>query len=924
MESQGKPSVKLGSSKAAVSSDFPFPFAHLIFKEGQGESLEPNAALLAEGILPPFEGDSLSFDAFLQGIFPEDRERATKDFASFFLDRESFRESYRFLTSTGKRYEEIACVFDPQIQKGALLFTDVQDEKESDLALQTSWSHYHAAVRATGLLLFEYHIAEKKIVMSDDDVTKEGCERFGIPMEKDHIPESLEKYIEPQDYSVLLAGLSEAEEGGEVAVEIGYRLPGSNLTRCEKVTFFPYDAKAGHPSILFGIGQDISNERHLEERYQQEMDYLRHNRDESLIAKGHFSLTKNRVLEYENVDENFHAFIEGACYDECLKNFEESAPSIADKEAIEKAMNRNALLALYQKGETSLAAEFRRYTSKNETIWVSFSIHFFLAPDSGDVECFAYAYDITARKLYESVMALLSHEHFDYIGLIHPRDRTFEFIEKSPNLPYAELRRLLSYDECVNYVGQNFIDSEEKMQFSEAVTLENIIAGLKDNGKFVSTYIRNENGFSYCKQLNYVWLDEKKETILVVRSDISDSYRKDQAQMKAVSSARLEAEKASEAKSVFLSSMSHDIRTPLNGVIGFTDIALHESDPAKLHEELEKIRSSEQLLQDLVNDILDMSRIESGKMSLEPQSMNLKEAIDEVVTALRPSAEIKTIDLIAEDATLEKDWVYADRLNFQKILLNLVSNAIKYTNPHGHIAVLAYKKDFGNGLNYELVVQDDGIGMSEEFLSKIYEPFSQEHRLESQGITGTGLGMAIVKGIVTLMNGEITCASKINEGTTFRIRLPLSVSEEVASAPRTGENELALLSGKRVLLFEDNNINAEIATIILKEKKMVVEWVKNGKEGLDRFALSRPNTYDLILMDVQMPIMGGIEATLHLRALKREDAKRIPIIAMTGNAFQEDVERCLEAGMNAHLAKPIDPEKLFETILRYLPGAKKA
>ena len=577
-----------------------------------------------------------------------------------------------------------------------------------------------------------------------------------------------------------------------------------------------------------------------------------------------------------------------------------------------------------KKGETGLNVEYRRFTSDYKTIWVALSLHFFLAPETGDIEAFSYAYDITARKLYESIMSLLSHEHFDYIGLIHLRDRSFEFIEKSPLLPYAELRKSIPYEDCVAYVGHDFLDPEEKKHFFEAVSLENIAEGLKENGKFVSTYIRSENGVFFSKQLNYVWLDEKKETILVVRSDISDSYRKDQTQMAAINSAKLEAEKASEAKSAFLSSMSHDIRTPLNGVIGFTDIALHEKDLARLHDELEKIRSSEELLQDLVNDILDMSRIESGKMTLEPQSLNLKEAVDEVVTALRPSAEIRHLHLANDDGSLEKDLVFADRLKLQKILLNLLSNAIKYTPEGGHILVAAKKIASCPGFNYELVVKDDGIGMSQEFLQKIYEPFSQEHRFENQGVSGTGLGMAIVKGIVNLMGGEILCESEVDQGTTFTVHLPLTPSLEAPLKRSLGEEDAALLKGKKVLLFEDNAINADIATILLKEKSMGVDWVKNGKEGLEKFMGSPLNSYDVILMDIQMPIMGGIEATKRIRALEREDAKRIPIIAMTGNAFQEDVERCLAAGMNAHLAKPIDPERLFETILHYLPSDKKA
>jgi len=378
----------------------------------------------------------------------------------------------------------------------------------------------------------------------------------------------------------------------------------------------------------------------------------------------------------------------------------------------------------------------------------------------------------------------------------------------------------------------------------------------------------------------------------------------------AIQKAKHEADAANEAKSTFLSSMSHDLRTPLNGIIGFTDLAIREDSEEKRLDYLKKIQISGNLLSDLVEDTLELSRIESGKMTLNPEPIKGGELAMTVAMAVTPAAELKHIHLIADSSRYPHEVIYCDRLKLQKVMLNLLSNAIKYTPQGGTVSMSVVIIDPPqNGMTRRLVVEDNGIGMSEEFLTKLYEPFSQEHRAEAGNVAGTGLGLTIVKRIVDLMNGTITVESRINKGTKFVIDLPISRIEEDHGESASSVQVVAL-KGKNILLCEDNDLNAEIATLLLKEQGVEVTRAENGQAGVELFAASPEGFFYSILMDLRMPVLDGYAATKAIRKLKRSDAPDIPIIALSADAFEENKNTASEAGMTGYLTKPIDPAKL--------------
>ena len=384
-----------------------------------------------------------------------------------------------------------------------------------------------------------------------------------------------------------------------------------------------------------------------------------------------------------------------------------------------------------------------------------------------------------------------------------------------------------------------------------------------------------------------------------------------------------EAQSANEAKTRFLFNMSHDIRTPMNAIIGFSDLLeKHLDDKERAVDYIAKIKSSSAFLLSLINYVLEMARIESGKAALKIDLGSYNELIESLNAVFEPSIKAKNLSYTCY-ASIQHDTILCDRTKVHEILLNIVSNSIKYTPNGGKVAVkieeTPSKKE--GSASYRIVVKDNGIGMSEEYLPHIFEEFSREHTSTESHVTGTGLGLPIVKSLVTLMGGTIEVQSKLGEGTTTIICLSFAIpTGEQLEAQKHKEEILEhsaeTLAHKRVLLAEDNDLNAEIALTILEENGILTEHVKDGALCVKAVQNAPEDYYNAILMDIQMPNMDGYQAAEAIRALPGKRGA-IPIIAMTANAFEEDRKKALEAGMNAHIAKPVDVAVLLETLSRF-------
>lgn len=388
------------------------------------------------------------------------------------------------------------------------------------------------------------------------------------------------------------------------------------------------------------------------------------------------------------------------------------------------------------------------------------------------------------------------------------------------------------------------------------------------------------------------------------------------------------------AETIFLNSISHDIRTPLNVIIGYTALAsAHVNEAQEVKKYLSKIEAASNHLLLLINDVLDMSHIESGTLKLEHAPVYLPDVLENLKAIIQTDSSAKQLKFCADTKNMVHKNVITDKLRLNQVLLNILENAVKYTRPGGKIyfQIQELKEQEPGFAKYEFRVKDTGIGMSEEFIVHIFEPFSREQTSTVSGIEGMGLGMAIVKKIVDRMDGTIAVKSRQGKGTEVTVILPFKVSgqpneweantrKKIVQIQRFSEdkNFENLFKGKKILLTEDNELNREIAVELLKEEGFILDTAEDGTIAVEKMRTAKPGQYDLILMDIQMPIMDGYEATRQIRKLENPETANIPIVAITANAFEEDRQKALEAGMNEHVSKPIDMERLLEIMKKVL------
>ena len=396
----------------------------------------------------------------------------------------------------------------------------------------------------------------------------------------------------------------------------------------------------------------------------------------------------------------------------------------------------------------------------------------------------------------------------------------------------------------------------------------------------------------------------------------------EQKQKQLLMTAAEEANAANKAKSAFLLSISHDIRTPMNAIIGFTNIALHQNTVSDIHDSLEKVQKSSNHLLSLLNDVLDFTRIESGKVTISPEPVDITQLTDNVQAIMNGLLYTRDLKFELHREIPKNLYVLADVVRIREVLVNLLGNAVKFTKDGGKITldISSYPGADEKHIITRYVVRDNGIGMSEEFQKKLFDPFSQEDDANARTqYKGTGLGMAITKKYVDMMGGSIAVESKKGVGSTFTVEIPLELPEQVIQSEQK-QHLHRDLTGIHVLMAEDNDLNAELATIMLEDAGMTVTRASDGKEVVNLFKNHPRGTYDLILMDIMMPNMDGHQAAKAIRTLgiERSDAVTIPIIALSANAFIDDIQESLDSGMNDHISKPINMEELIDTITKYI------
>ena len=428
------------------------------------------------------------------------------------------------------------------------------------------------------------------------------------------------------------------------------------------------------------------------------------------------------------------------------------------------------------------------------------------------------------------------------------------------------------------------------------------------------------------KLKNTISILQENEELKTALEALKAVRKKEEVYQEKLLAAKKDAEQANQAKTDFLLRMSHDIRTPLNGIIGMLDVAERCRENIDKRDECQKkVRESAELLLELINEVLDMNKLESGKIVLEHVPFDMKAISRTVYTLVSRQAESRNIEIIEEDCYLPHYRLIGSPLYYKRIMMNILSNAIKYNKAKGKIYIICREVEVNdNQVVIEFKCRDTGLGMSQEFVKHVFEPFTQEDEATRSEYGGTGLGMSITKKLVDKMGGTITAESKKDKGSTFDVKIPFEIDSSEEITDSTGDWTTAnSIRGLKVLLAEDNSLNMEIAKFLLEEEGVSVVEAKNGKEAVEKFADSGVFEIDAILMDIMMPVMNGYEATGQIREMDRPDAKEVPVIAMTANAFTDDRIASKKAGMNEHLAKPLDTKLLMKTIARCAAVYKK-
>lgn len=699
----------------------------------------------------------------------------------------------------------------------------------------------------------------------------------------------------------------------------------------------------GANSIIIGI-QNIDEETKREIEQNKTLKNLQErerNYQKAIFsdATGFFecNLSKNIIISdlFELIDNEFQ-IVSNTVNLPFPFNFDDfqhwyvTTHKVPNAKNILKQMNRQYLIECFHNGNHMPEVSFWVKTPSG-AIKCLRKIFFLTKDDaSGDILALTITKDITdmQRKSDElkekrDIIEVLASE---YSSLFLVNIKTLKV--KTYNLFYDVESRFgdlinsgkLDYLDIINIYLSYIVYDDDIELVAEATSIDYIKERFKTAKSFNITPRRIVDDEIRYFETQFIKVGDSPEPteFVVGIIDNNDEIQKERENKRQLQIAKKNAEAANKAKSAFLFNMSHDIRTPMNAIIGFTSMAQkHIDNKERVNEYIEKVKTSSTHLLQLINDVLDMARIESGKISIEEKQANIYENSENVISIMRETANEQQVNLTLDIHNIRNEHIYADVLHFNQIMLNIISNAIKYTRPGGNVKVSIYQTEDEkpDHASYDFIVEDNGIGMSQDFLNHIYESFVRESTSTVTGVQGTGLGMSITKNLVDLMGGTIDIKSELGVGTKVKVHILFRIQKK-APPKRQQAPDLydTSLEGMRILLVEDNELNREIAKDILEEVGVIVEEAEDGSIAVNMIQNSDVGYYDLILMDIQMPYMDGYKATQVIRGFENRELADIPIVAMTANAFEEDKNKALEAGMNSHLAKPINIGELFETL----------
>ncbi|MCH3942253.1 MAG: ATP-binding protein [Atopobiaceae bacterium] len=643
-------------------------------------------------------------------------------------------------------------------------------------------------------------------------------------------------------------------------------------------------------------------------RYERSMERLL-SIDPGALSSFRLNLTKNT---FANLHERSGMVGERIRHD-TMDGLVEAVASLVTEQgeaaAFRTLFSRENLLARFSENQAQLSFDYHRMLDSGESHSVRTNLTMLSNPTTRDVEAIAYTVDVDTQEKDERVISAITTREYDYIALIDVETRRIHFRRAARKDADSFGFGLGDYDQVIKRTIVETYGIQGSEERFRKVAFDVVRKALAQEPEYSIVFsCPSPTGDEIQKRTTFQYLDDEQNEILFFRNDITEEMRQECEHADALQTALLQAEHANAMKTEFLSNLSHDMRTPLNAVLVYAALSKTEKDPGKARGYLDGIEQSGRILLSLVNDTLDLSRIETGAVTLRPEPTPCQDVVSKIILTIKPMTDAKHIRLVVDNSRAVMATIDIDALRVQEVFINLLSNAAKFT-PEGGTVTFAIESEEREGVIRDRVtVSDTGCGMSPEFVPKMFEPFSQEDPASSAGVSGSGLGLSIVKRLVDLMGGTIEVKSEQGRGTAVTVCLDFRRIDTGEGAKRPPEGRL---EGRTILLAEDNAMNTEVAKALLEGAGAEVVCAKNGKVACDLFSGSGEGSFDAILMDLRMPVMGGLEAARTIRGMDRPDAAAIPIVAVSADAFDDNVQASLEAGMDGHVAKPIDPDRLF-------------
>ncbi|MEG0832539.1 MAG: ATP-binding protein [Oscillospiraceae bacterium] len=853
-------------------------------------------------------------------LHPDDRQGFMKAVRTAQEKKEKFDHTHRALQKNGEyRWMRVFGQVMAAPNEEPVLYTviiDIHEQIKTEHALRESEARYAAAVRSASINIWEYDYDADTMTIFSKSPKSNPKGMIIADYSKDVVKDG---HISEESAPLLFDMIEKLKKGApEVSADLWVRNTWGDEFWCERVVYTNEFDEFGKPVKAYCVGRDITREKEAEKRYRDELSY-REAMQKATVASVNMNLTKNSILDCKSVFPEVMAYM--AASKTAQAYFDRVYTEISNaemKKHFAAEFNREALLWRFVGGETTLSTQLQR-SIEGRKYWTVMTVHM-MKKENGEVVAFLYSTDITNERTMQDIMNAVVQTDYDFLVVVDAaKNSAVRYSEKDLGNNYVYNSE--SFEPDTQKYVRSYVCAEDIEHVTKELTLKNILLQLDEKGTYNIFYsMPNPRGGTLKKQLRFCYINRDTKSVLMTRVDITAAVgEQEKKNMELVAAVKM-AEQANAAKSEFLSRISHEIRTPMNAIMGMDQLAFqHIDEPEFIKECINKSQYASRYLLQLLGDILDMSKIETGKVTLKNEVINCQPFLKAISTIVGTQAQAKGVQYILSQSEECRSSYTGDSVRLQQILINILTNAVKFT-PKGGTVRLDIKPISADEKTECICfnITDTGIGIGEEFLPYIFKPFSQEHNSNSFGYGGSGLGLAISKNLAELMGGNIAVKSEIGKGTAFCVMIPMGIPnpEEVIEAKASFVQNCNIFdfSKKRILIVEDHQLNIMVARKLLEFKNAKVDVAENGQIGLQMFAAAPEHTYDAVLMDIKMPVMDGLQAAARIRELKSTWAKTVPIIAMSANAFDDDVTKSKEVGMNAHIAKPIEAQLLYKTL----------